>query len=179
MRYVYAPDTSNPGSIQNLPPQWKDPVTGLTYTNFPLRSEEELNTLGWYACDEVFPALSEYEQRTDYLIVFNASDNRFDVVWNKEYKSLQDCRNIKSAALDLELQNLFVSTFRTDDLNKFHENIVRAIGLLITHIPANQRENFLTQVLNAGSTYTSRRNTIRTRQTVVDNAVDVLTVINA
>ena len=114
MRYVYAPDTNAPGPIQNLPASWKDPVTGLTYTNFPLRSEEELNTLGWYACDEVFPTTSEFEIRTDYLIVFNASVSRFDVVWNKEYRSLEDCKDIKTSMLDSELQDLFVNTFGTD-----------------------------------------------------------------
>ncbi|MCB1711565.1 MAG: hypothetical protein KDH96_03515 [Candidatus Riesia sp.] len=178
MKYVYALDTSNPGPIQNLPVQWIDPVTGNTYDNFNQRPEDLLNSLGWYGCDEQFPSLNEYERRTDYDITFNGV-NRFDVVWHKEYRPIEECKVIKTGKLDAELQELFVTTFGTDDLNKFHENVIRAIATLITHIPQNQRENFLNQVLNAGSKYTSRRNAIGDRQTVVDNATDVATIINA
>lgn len=175
MRYIYTLDTNNPGVLQNLPNVWTSPA-GIQYTDFKNRPEAELNSLNWYAANEIFPSQTEWEERTGYDAVFNQNTNRFDVTWIVDYMSIDRIRDLKKEKLREQFTEYTKTLFNLDNEDQFKENIIRAIALLAAG-KTSQNNTYLANIVNIATRYTNTRNTFDSKLIEIDTLTDPVDVI--
>lgn len=176
MRYVYAPDTVNPGSIMNLPAKWTDPITGIQYSNFNQKSDSELNALSWYAVNEVVPSATQYEKITLSSIIFDEDTKTFTATYTASYRTLEEVRQIKLDELLVEFQQLKDNLFANMTENEIFEQTLRSIALLASGKTA-ANNTFLQGVVNTATNFTTDRNALDARRTIVKNSSDIPTII--
>lgn len=172
--WIYAIDTNIPGTPQELPSVWKDPVSGVTYTNFRELDNSTLNSLHWYIVQVVNPVLSQYEERIGYTITFDT--DHFVQTWNKSDVTLAMAKEIKLNKLEEDREALQMILFA--DITKFHDNIVKALALLASGKTANNN-TFLGNLVTQVTTYNANNTTIDNRVAAVNAATTIAQVIAA
>lgn len=182
--WIYTLDTGNPGTnIIPLPEQWKDPVTGISYSSLHLLSESELNTIGWFRVLEERPVgeITKYQNEVLDSLIFTSGNSTFTATYLYEYKTLQEVRVIKILELEA-LRKTFIETQLNNipDIRKWVA-IYKTVGKLISHlsplVPAIQNDTYLQAVLNKVTSLNTKETEYDDKVTLVNTETNIPTII--
>jgi len=131
--YVYSltPETATVDMKQILPVKWKDPETGVQYSNLYLLTEPELNDLGWWRVYEEHDSNSPTQYETETIDTFVWRGGDFLATYIVVYKDLETVRAIKIASLETERDQNILDTIDHRTAEEHYENIYHALAVLI------------------------------------------------